>query len=131
VIPFGRALAAATALLVPAIHAAAPRMALALEGTVSHYPQPPELAVGGTLAGRIGWAEAILVADWATRSPAGVAGYERSALVGAGLALDASPLVSLHPCACGRSPAYGSPCCGSSPARTGCAASGGGARPRS
>lgn len=96
-----RALALAAALALPGLAAAQlvggrARVAIPAEATLSRWPQSPELAAGYALAARIGWAEVVYAQDWATRAPVGVAGLGTTWLAGAGVAADASPLVSLH-----------------------------------
>jgi hypothetical protein len=89
--------ALAAALLAPALAAeGAPRSALSLEGALSRNPEAPRLAAGGRLAVRLAFAEAALALDFAVAEPDAEAGYRSTTLLGAGLAHDASPLVSLH-----------------------------------
>lgn len=92
-----RAGALALALVAPALAAAdGPRVAFAVEGALARYPQAPSLAVGAAGSMRVGPVEATGTYDGAARRPAGEAGFGAAWLLGAGAAIDASPLVSLH-----------------------------------
>lgn len=92
------ALALVATLLAPGAAAAGegPRRGLALEGALSRFPQDPRVAAGGALSARLAFAEAVLALDVAARTPHGEAGFRWSGLLGAGLAVDVSPLVSAH-----------------------------------
>lgn len=94
-----RALAAAAALLAPGLAAGDVgwmRFGVALDGALSRFPQEPRVAAGGALSARLSIVEAVLALDWAVSAPRAEAGFGSSSLLGGGLAVDASPLVSLH-----------------------------------